>query len=134
MIAWPVPGIVAGRGLLIPRGVVGQVFVSLEGRPWPVVLSFKPRGGRSGGRCSSAEARVAKEQGVCSRGRGVVDGSPAAASSSDEEGERRRRVWGRRSGCLDAPDDLCPLGLELCGVALVGLLLAVFEAGALVVL
>ena len=77
---------------------------------------------------------MAKEQSVCPRGRGVVGGSPAAASSSDEKGERCRRVWGRRSGCLDAPDDLGPLGLELCGVALVGLLLAVFEAGALVVL
>lgn len=34
---------------------------------------------------------------------------------------------------LYASDDLCPLGLELCGVALVRLLFAVFETRALVV-
>lgn len=34
---------------------------------------------------------------------------------------------------LYASDDLCPLGLELCGVALVRLLFAVFETCALVV-
>lgn len=44
---------------------------------------------------------------------------------------------GRRPGgwmSLYASDNLCPLGLELCGIALVRLLLAIFETGALVVL
>lgn len=34
---------------------------------------------------------------------------------------------------LHSADDLCSLGLELCGVAGVGLPLAVFQAAALVV-